>query len=148
MTTAELATSTGTVPTLTGVHHLGLTVRDIATSEVFYGKALGLVRAFVEPHSTGDGYAVVMVRPGTDLVLGLDYHPDADGAMFDPRHTGLDHVAIRVSDRTDVDAWVTHFDAVGIEHGEVFSTEDPLPHALVVFRDPDGLPIEMFWLGA
>jgi catechol 2,3-dioxygenase-like lactoylglutathione lyase family enzyme len=149
MTTAtEPAPTTRATPNLTGVHHLGLTVRDIATSEAFYGKALGLVRAFVEPHSTGDGYAVVMVRPGTDLVLGLDYHPDADGEVFDPRRTGLDHLAIRVGERADLDAWVTYLDAVGIEHGEVFSTEDPLPHALVVFRDPDGLPIELFWLDA
>jgi len=149
MTTAtESAVSTRAVPTLTGVHHLGLTVRDVATSEAFYGKALGMVRAFVEPHSTGAGHAVVMVRPGTDLVLGLDYHPDADGAMFDPRRTGLDHLAIRVDDRADIDAWVAHLDAVGIEHGQVFSTEEPVPHALVVFRDPDRLPIELFWLAA
>jgi glyoxylase I family protein len=149
MTTAtESAVTTGALPTLNGVHHVGLTVRDIATSEAFYGKALGLARAFVEPHSTGDGYAVVMMRPGTDLVLGLDYHPDADGEMFDPRRTGLDHLAIRVDDRAGLDAWVAHLDAAGIERGEVFSTEEPLSHALVVFRDPDGLPIELFWLEA
>ncbi|HEX7122807.1 MAG TPA: VOC family protein [Gemmatimonadaceae bacterium] len=148
MTTAtESAVSTGAVPALTGFHHLGLTVRDIAASEAFYGKALGLVRAFVEPHSAGDGYAVVMVRPGDGLVLGLDYHPEADGAVFDPRRTGLDHLAIRVNERADIDTWVAHLDAIGIEHGQVFSTEEPLPHALMTFRDPDGIPIELFWLG-
>jgi catechol 2,3-dioxygenase-like lactoylglutathione lyase family enzyme len=149
MTTAtESAPYTQAVPTLTGVHHIGLTVRDIATSEAFYAEVLGMVRAFVEPHSVGDGYAVVMMRPGTDLVIGLDYHPDADGEVFDPRRTGLDHLSIRVNERADVDAWAAHLDAIGVEHGQVFSTEEPLPHALVVFRDPDGLPIEMFWLGA
>jgi catechol 2,3-dioxygenase-like lactoylglutathione lyase family enzyme len=149
MTTAtESAPYTQAVPTLTGVHHIGLTVRDIATSEAFYAEVLGMVRAFVEPHSVGEGYAVVMMRPGTHLVIGLDYHPDADGAVFDPRRTGLDHLSIRVNERADVDAWAAHLDAIGVEHGQVFSTEEPLPHALVVFRDPDGLPIEMFWLGA
>jgi catechol 2,3-dioxygenase-like lactoylglutathione lyase family enzyme len=147
-TTTESAPSTRAVPTLTGVHHVGLTVRDIATSEAFYSEALGMVRAFVEPHSLGDGYAVVMMRPGTDLVIGLDHHPDADREVFDPRRTGLDHLSIRVNERADIDTWVAHLDALGIEHGQVFSTEEPLPHALVVFRDPDGLPIEMFWLGA
>lgn len=58
------------VPTLSGFHHLGLTVRDIEVSEAWYTKVLGLVRAFVEPHPTGDGYAVVMTRPGTSLFLG------------------------------------------------------------------------------
>lgn len=148
MTTATAsAASTKAAPRLTGFHHLGITVRDIAVSEAFYGKALGLVRAFVEPHSAGDGYAVVMVRPATGLVLGLDYHPDADRAMFDPRRTGLDHLAIRVEDRADIDVWVAHLDAVGVEHGQVFWIEEPLPYALLAFRDPDDIPIELFWVG-
>ncbi len=149
MTTAtEAAVPTRAVPALTGFHHVGVTVRDLTASEAFYGKALGLVRAFVEPHGTGDGYAVVMIRPGTGLVLGLDYHPDADGVAFDPRRTGLDHLAIRVDDRSDIDAWVEHLDVVGIEHGDVFSIDEPAPYALVAFRDPNGIPIELFWLGA
>jgi catechol 2,3-dioxygenase-like lactoylglutathione lyase family enzyme len=135
------------IPALTGFHHLGLTVGDVAASEAFYGKALGLARAFVEPHSAGDGHAVVLVRPGTGLVLGLDYHPDADRAVFDPRRTGLDHLAIRVDDRADIDAWVAHLDFVGIEHGQIFSVEEPLPYAMVAFHDPDGIPIELFWVG-
>ena len=148
MTTAtDSAVFTGAVPALTGFHHVGITVRDIAVSEAFYGKALGLVRAFVEPHSAGDGHAVVMVRPGTGLVLGLDFHPDAERAMFDPRRTGLDHLAIRVDDRSDIDAWVAHLDAVGIEHGQLFSVDEPLPYALVAFRDPDEIPVELFWVG-
>lgn len=145
--TAEASPSTLTVPSLTGVQHLGLTVRDIAASEAWYTNVLGLVRAFVESHSTGDGYAVVMTRPGTGLFLGLDHHPDADREMFNPLRTGLDHVALAVANREEMDTWISHLDAVGVEHDALFETGEPLPHAMVVLRDPDGIAIELFWFG-
>lgn len=145
-TTTEPSTALRTVPAVAGVHHLGLTVRDVAASEAWYGRALGLVRAFVEPHGTGDGYAVVMTRPGTALFLGLDHHPDADRAMFNPLRTGLDHLALDVATRDDLDDWISHLDAVGVEHGAVVESAEPVPHALVHFRDPDGIPLELFWI--
>jgi len=145
-TTAEISPSTLTVPSLTGVQHFGLTVRDVVASEAWYTSVLGLVRAFVEPHSAGDGYAVVMTRPGTGLFLGLDHHPDADLEMFNPLRTGLDHVAFGVASRKDMDTWISHLDAMGVEHDALFESAEPLPHALVVLRDPDGIAIELFWL--
>jgi glyoxylase I family protein len=147
-TATELLLPTTPVPMVTGFSHLGLTVRDVAASEAWYTRALGFVRAFVEPHGTGDGYAVVMTRPGTGLFMGLDHHPDADREMFSARRTGLDHLALQVPGRQDIDDWVTYLDATGVEHGTVSEAEEPAPHALVVFHDPDGIPIELFWLGA
>ena len=149
MTTATEATRPGqTTPTVSGFHHLGLTVRDITASEAWYTEALGLVRAFVEPHGTGDGYAVVMTRPGTGLFVGLDFHPEADLEIFSARRTGLDHLALQVASRQDIDDWVAYLDAIGVEHGALTESVEPLPHALFVFRDPDLIPIELFWLGA
>lgn len=148
MTTATEATpSSSTVPAVAGLHHLGLTVRDIAASEAWYTQVLGLVRAFVEPHGTGDGYAVVMTRPGTGLFVGLDHHPDADRQTFSALHTGLDHLALQVTSREALDEWINHLDAVGVEHGALFESTEPVPHALVVLRDPDRIPIELFWFG-
>jgi glyoxylase I family protein len=146
-TTAESSPATRAVPAVTGLQHLGLTVRDIAASEAWYTQVLGLVRVFTEPHPAGGGYAVVMTRPGTGLFVGLDYHPGADREMFSPLRTGLDHLALQVASRDDIDAWIAHLDGAGVEHGQVFETAEPAPHALVVFRDPDGIPIELFWYG-
>src|SRR5579872_153506 len=143
----EAERSAPVIPSLAGVQHLGLTVRDIAASEAWYSEALGLVRAFVEPHSAGEGYAVVMTRPGTGLFLGLDHHPGADRTMFDPLRTGLDHLALSVANREDLDAWIPHLDAAGVEHDALVEMDEPLPHAMVVLRDPDGIAIELFWLG-
>jgi glyoxylase I family protein len=148
MTTAvETHSSAPTAPTLTGLQHIGLTVRDIAVSEGWYTRVLGLVRVFVEPHGTGDGYAVVMTCPGTGLFLGLDHHPNADKEMFSPLRTGLDHLALGLASREDVDKWISHLDALGVEHEALAESAEPAPHTLVVLRDPDGIPIELFWFG-
>jgi glyoxylase I family protein len=146
-TTTGSPPAAAAVPAVTGLQHLGLTVRDIAASEAWYARVLGLVRAFTEPHPAGGGYAVVMTRPGTGLFVGLDHHPGADREMFSPLRTGLDHLALQVASRDDIDAWIAHLDAAGVEHGAVSQSTEPAPHALVVFRDPDGIPIELFWYG-
>ncbi len=138
---------TRTAPALTGFHHLGLTVSDVVASEEWYTKVLGLVRAFVEPHGTGDGYAVVMMRPGTGLFVGLDHHPDADRKRFSPQRTGLDHLAFGLDSRDAIDEWINHLDVLGVEHEAPFESAEPMPHAMVVLRDPDGIPIELFWFG-
>lgn len=132
---------------MTGISHVGLTVRDIVASEAWYAEVLGLVRAFVEPHATGEGHAVVMTRPGTGLFVGLDHHPDADGERFSPLRTGLDHLALQVASREDLDQWIAHLEAIGVEHEALFETAEPAPQALLHVRDPDGIPIELFWFG-
>ncbi len=71
MTTATGKSPTSrAVPAVTGLHHLGLTVRDIAASEAWYTQVPGLAGAFAEPHPAGGGYAAVMTRPGTGLFVG------------------------------------------------------------------------------
>lgn len=148
MTTVKETSPAGqTVPGVVGINHVGLTVRDISASEAWYADVLGLVRAFVEPHATGDGYAVVLTRPGTGLFVGLEHHPTAEGEQFSPLRTGLDHLALHLARRDDVDEWIAHFDAIGVEHEARFETAEPVPHALVQVRDPDGIPIELFWVG-
>jgi catechol-2,3-dioxygenase len=146
-TTAQDGPAVHTAPSLTGISHVGLTVRDVATSEAWYTEVLGLARVFVEPHSAGEGYAVVMTRPGTALFLGLDHHPDADRQAFSERRTGLDHLALAVESREDLDRWARRLEARGIAHSEMVEVDEPAPHAQMTLRDPDGIPIEVFWLG-
>jgi glyoxylase I family protein len=134
-------------PAVAGFHHLGLTVRDIRDSEIWYAEVLGLVRAFVEPHPTGGGHTVVMTRPGSTLFLGLDHHPQADRRDFDARRTGLDHLALRVDNRSDLDAWVARLAALGVHHEAIHERDEP-PYATVLLHDPDGIPIELFWSAA
>ena len=136
------------VPMITGLHHAGLTVRDVAASERWYEQVLGLTRAFVEPHDNSTGYAVIMTRPGTALLLGLDHHADADGQVFQERRTGLDHLALRVETREDIDLWAAHLDGLGVKRAAIYETSEPVPYALIVFRDPDEIQLEVMWFGA
>lgn len=137
-----------TAPALAGYHHLGLTVRDIEASEEWYSRTLGFVRAFVEKHDNETGFAVVMTRPGSGFFIGLDHHEDADRQQFDARRTGLDHLAFTISTREEIDAWVTHLDELGVDHEPVTEAFEPMRFALVILRDPDGIPIELIWFGA
>jgi glyoxylase I family protein len=142
--TAEPNVPGTATPSVAGFHHLGLTVRDIDNSETWYAEVLGLVRAFVEPHPTGGGHTVVMTRPGSPLFLGLDHHPQADRQDFDARRTGLDHLALRVDSRSDLDAWVARLAALGVQHEPIHERDQPI-HATLLLHDPDGIPIELFW---
>jgi catechol 2,3-dioxygenase-like lactoylglutathione lyase family enzyme len=142
--TTQRDSTTAALPSLSGLHHLGLTVRDIDESERWYADVLGMVRVFVEPHPTGGGHTVVLNRPDTSLFLGLDFHPHADLERFDERRTGLDHVALAVDSRSDLDAWADRLDALGVAHGPIHDMDQPV-HAAMVVRDPDGIPVELFW---
>lgn len=88
-----------------------------------------------------------MTRPGTSLHLGLEHHPDADQEAFDARRTGLDHLAFALGSREELHDWVGHLDALEVDRDPVVETTHPAPMALVTFRDPDGIPLEMMWFG-
>jgi glyoxylase I family protein len=131
-------------PCLTSIHHLGITVTDIERSEAWYGRVLGLRRVFVENHhqSTAGGYAVVMANETGSVDIGLDHHPGNDGTQFDARRNGLDHVCFAVGNKTDLQPWIQHLDSQDVQHSGIYDI-DGMPMAVVNFRDPDGIPIEL-----
>ena len=133
-------------PSVTGYHHLGLTVSDVDRSEAWYGQVFGFQRAFIEPHNEGTGYAVVMNVPGTALFLGLDKHDAHEGERFAEHRTGLDHLAIGVAAREDLDRWVEHLDGLGVEHSKINDITEPFPAATLCFRDPDNIALEIMWM--
>ncbi len=98
----------------------------------------------VEDHQDG-GHAVVMQRPGTSFFVGLAHHPKRSGDAFDERRTGLDHLSFAVTDRQELEEWARHLDRLGVAHSGVKSFETPFPFALLVFRDPDGIQLEVTW---
>ena len=87
------ATTAGTaIPSLVGLHHVGITVTDLERSLQWYGEMLGCVPVFEETYP--GGRVVVMIRPGTAVDIGLDYHERNEGEAFAPHRTGLDHLAL------------------------------------------------------
>ena len=126
-------------------HHIGLTVSDVEVSEAWYARVLGFERLVVEPHNGADGYAVIMHRPGTQLDIGLDSHKANEGEPFAEHRTGLDHLAIHVDQRADLDRWAERLDRLEVPRGAINERHEPFPFATLVFRDPDNLQLELIW---
>ena len=128
-------------PPVQGIHHLELTVSDLARAEQWYTSVLGFEK--IGGMEKAD-HSVVMLRGG-ELMVGLVGHQATSaGDLFDERRVGLDHAAFAVPTPNDVEAWARHLDAHGVEHTEV--KDGALPDSrVVIFRDPDGIQLEFYY---
>jgi glyoxylase I family protein len=131
-------------PTFTQAAHVALVVRDMAVSVAFYERVLGFLRASERREGPPDaGHPRQLVRhPDSGLVLGIHEPYERSNDRFDPQRTGLDHLAVTVTDRAALEAWVAHLDAQGVEHSPV---RDAGYAEFVSFADPDGIAWEI-WL--
>jgi catechol-2,3-dioxygenase len=68
-----------------------------------------------------------------------------DSAPFNFQNAGVDHLALAVERREDLDAWANRFVTFAVPHSPV---EDIEGGALLSFKDPDGIQLEMFYLTA
>ncbi|MDN5790454.1 MAG: VOC family protein [Micrococcales bacterium] len=129
-----------TAPALTGISHLDLSVSDVEVSAAWYEQVFGFTR--VRRVDLPSRTMVVLISPGTGLVVGLNAHAARPDGPFDERRVGLDHVGFAVAERGDLDAWEAHLTAHGVEHSPVADTGSG---AALVFRDPDHIQLEMWW---
>ena len=130
------------------IHHLRLTVTDVARSRQFYTSLLGFEVA-VESPPPGDPAAAetfkilfggcVMIRG--NLLMGLrPMAPESD--RFDPDRVGLDHLSFSVASRADLEQAVQLFDERGVTHGEI-TTLPSFGIDVLSFEDPDGMQLEL-----
>ena len=138
---AELAVR----PTL---HHIALTVTDLAASVGWYEGVFGVRFQTDIPHRGGVGS--LLADETRSLIIVLHRHDTNDRGQFRETVTGLDHVGFRVPSREGLVAWQAHLEARGVERRPVAdapSTQSPIadqPYASVlVFRDPDNIQLEL-----
>jgi catechol 2,3-dioxygenase-like lactoylglutathione lyase family enzyme len=127
----------GRMPVVCGVHHVKLPVCDPATSRDWYVRVLGFEQEieFVE-----DG-----------VLMGVALHDPRSGVRFAVRRApeqaealrGFDPVALAVTTRAELDAWVEHLDAEGIEHSPVMNGHIGW---VVGVHDPDGIEVRLYTL--
>ena len=48
----------------------------------------------------------------------------------------------------DLDAWASWLDSLGITHSGAIDAADPMPYSTLVFRDPDNVQLEIFYMDA
>lgn len=133
-----------------GVHHLRLTVTDIARSVAFYDSVFGWQKAVdasahVDEPGVRDSqehlYGGVVYVTGWGMLLGL--RPVAPSEQrFDSTHAGLDHLSFTVPTRQTLLAVRDKLDEAGIPHGEVHDLAG-FGIAILSFSDPDGVHLEL-----
>ncbi len=121
-----------------GITHVAVTVSDLAASEAWYTRLLGVEPVLDE--DTGPFRHIVYSLGGT--LLGLHGFPDlASRTPFDERRPGLDHIAFGCNNRDELVAWQARLDELGIAHGGVV---DAGYGSGLSFRDPDNIALELF----
>ena len=57
---------------------------------------------------------------------------------------GLDHLAFAVADREELDAWAARLTDAAVVHSPVTAANSVPGAAVLVFRDPDNIQLELF----
>ena len=119
-------------------NHVALTVTDPVRSRAFY-EMLGFQLAMEFP--TG----VLMSNGG--LLIGLRTAPDpavvSPNDRFSPNRVGLDHLAVTVGSRAEIEAAAQLCAERGVTHGEVVDLGESFGLLVLMLEDPDGIQIEL-----
>jgi len=138
-----------TSPAVTGFAHFSPTVTDVEASAQWYERVFGMSRVPVTfPHygAEHEGFAVLLIEPRSGIAIGLHHHEANEGEAFRESRTGLDHIALNVGSRDELAAWASWLTELGVANSGLIDTADPMPYSVVVFRDPDNIQLELFWM--
>jgi catechol 2,3-dioxygenase-like lactoylglutathione lyase family enzyme len=127
------------------IHHLGLTVRDVEVSAAWYTDVLGFHRAGEYTSPDGTRRKVFLRHDRLRARLGLTQHQHGPGEAFDETRVGLDHLAFAISSREELDDWAQRFAEAGVPFSPVASANSIPRAAVLVFRDPDNIQLELFF---
>lgn len=137
-----------TMPTRPQLHHIAVTVTDLDASTGWYQEVFGLARKMDIPHQGGLGR--ILTDEAGILIIVVHEHDTNDGNLFRETVTGLDHVGLRVPERSDLEAWQAHLHSKGVERCAVADkplTQSPIADeayaSVLVFRDPDNIQLEL-----
>jgi glyoxylase I family protein len=142
-------TETSNAPGLTGFHHFSPTVSDVEASAQWYERVLGMTRVpatFPHHEDEDGGYAVLLMEPRSGIAIGLHHHEVNAGGTFAEGPTGLDHIAFNVATRADLDTWARWLDEQQVVHSAVNDVDTPMPYSTLIFRDPDNIQLELFFM--
>jgi glyoxylase I family protein len=128
----------------TSIAHVRLTVTDIERSRLFYESVFGWPVLIELPQGADEATQAQLgfLFGGVIYDLGgglIGLRPVADD-QFDEDRAGLDHMALRVASKAELDDAAEHLDQLGIAHEPV---KDIGPAFILEFRDPDNIALEL-----
>ncbi|HTJ94002.1 MAG TPA: VOC family protein [Pararobbsia sp.] len=125
--------------TTQGIHHLGLTVRDLAMTRAFFVDCLGWKQVGEKPD-----YPAVFVSDGTIMFTLWQVQASDGGKPFDRKtNVGLHHVALRVNGESafrDTYERVSKWPGVTVEFAPEKLGAGPIQHMMIT--EPGGIRIE------
>lgn len=127
---------------ISGLHHLSLTVTDLAASAEWYRTVLGFT---IDAEVEAETFERLRLRhPDHPVILTLTRHTDHPADRFDERRIGLDHLAFAVETAADVEAWERRLDELGIAHSPLKPMgTGPARRLMLTLRDPDDIQLEI-----
>jgi len=126
------------MPELTGASHIDLTVTDVDRSVHWWEQVMGFSRMSGTERTT---FRTCSLFHGSGFTVTVVSHDATTAEPFDETRVGLDHLGFAVADRAALDAWVAHFEAMGVVHSGVIEAHYG---DTVVFRDPDNIQLDLF----
>jgi catechol 2,3-dioxygenase-like lactoylglutathione lyase family enzyme len=136
-------------PAFKSVHHISVTSTNAEASAAWYQKVFGMDRVPVTfPHNEdeGGGFAILLIDPKSGLAIGIHHHNSNDGTPADESKAGLDHLGLAVENHDALKTWVEWLNSNDIKNSGVIDITEPMPYSVVVFRDPDNIQLEMFYM--
>ena len=122
-----------------GVHHVGLTVPDLAKTKRFFVNVLGYEQVGEKPD-----YPAVFLSDGTTMITLWQATDPSVAAPFDRRNViGLHHLAIHVGDRdalASLHGRLREIDDVAVEFAPEPLGAGPTEHMMT--RIPGGIRVE------
>ena len=118
-----------------GLNHIIMTIKDVKTSQAFYGGLLGF-----ELEAIADGFFLRI--GGVTIFFFPSSHPIPDD-RFNEFRIGLDHLSFTAPSESALRALADHLQAAGVNTKgvETYHTGN----RYVAFRDPDNIQLE-YWL--
>ncbi|MFH4364302.1 SMU1112c/YaeR family gloxylase I-like metalloprotein [Vibrio diabolicus] len=122
-----------------GIHHVAIICSDYPRSRRFYTELLGLKVIAENYREARDSYKLDLALPDGSQVELFSF-PDSPERPSFPEAQGLRHLAFQVD---DVEHVKEYLEAREIEV-EPIRVDEFTGKAFTFFKDPDGLPLEVY----